>query len=886
MNNRRALSYILFSFTLLIIAFNGVSLASQSLPHHTDMRSVTLGVSDKNAELITPTLKDHIDDFTINYKSSPEPAEVIEPSDDEPPESSIIVDPPWYDIWYGYSPVEVEFLINDLSVANGSYRVDSGAWLPYENGTTIEIESEGLHTLEYYATDSAGNVEATNEHTIGIDLSPPEMDLQISGTKGTNGWWTSDVEVTLHAFDDYSGISQFEYAVDFDNYDGFRDGNSFILTSEGGHPIRWQLRDHMGFRLEGLISINIDKTPPQTVFSYEENEEGGIVVTLSATDSISGVAQTTYSLDGEEWFVYENPFEVQSTTLVTVHYNSTDLAGNVESTKTETLGSDGIPPITTLEIDGTLGMNNWYTSNVTVILSADDEDTGVASTAYSFDGVIWIEYTAPFEISEEGTLEIFFNSTDIAGNVEETQKFVLQIDKTAPQTTLTITPTPIGTDPLYISTISELSLSATDGLSGSGVMEIEYKIDSGDWLPYIDPLNMGVIGNHTFAYRSKDYAGITEITQVVNLVVNATQLHYTGETLGTYSDIVHLRAQLIDIALQSAIAGETVSFELDGAIVFAITDSDGFADASVAIGLAAGEYSLISSFEGSSAYVNSTDTVDFLVQREDANAAYTGQTVASATSESFTLRATVIEDDDASLGNISKAYVSFLIFSASSENAIVFGPYRLNATDVQGLGVVTVVISNLPAGDYSVVVVFPSDVNEYYTGPDSTPVVITIAEPSRDFITGAGWIMDSEDERGHFALLAKYRKSGTPWGHALYIYQEGDWLYFVKTSKLVGLAIRDDHAFFEGTCYIFKVNFETKQLVWMGADYYLRIDVWDKGRRGRTDIFQIRIYDSNGMLFHEAGFNPVGQLQRGNIVIHHPRRQRFCLWRIIKKRNR
>ncbi|TFG13698.1 Ig-like domain repeat protein [Candidatus Thorarchaeota archaeon] len=876
MNNRRLLSSILLTFALLIIAFNGVSLASPAFH----------GLTDRNTEVITPTHEKRTYDSYIDNLYTVEPAEVIEPPDEEPPKSSLNVEPPWYDIWYGYSPVEVQFLLKDKSVATGAYRLDSGDWLPYENGTIIEIEGEGIHILEYNATDSAENVEPTNVHYIGIDLTPPEMDLQISGMEGNDDWWLSDLEVTLNATDDYSGLSQFEYTVDFDSYDAFRVGNSFTLETEGEHEIRWIIRDHMGLRLEETVFIRIDKTAPQTEFSYEEDGEGGLIVTLSATDSISGVAQTMYSLDGEEWVIYKDPFEVAASGIVTVYYNSTDLAGNVESTKTEVIEFDSSPPTTTIDVEGSLGLNDWYTSNVTVTLSASDEESGVDTILYSFDEVTWTEYHSPFEISVEGITEIHFCSTDLVGNVEEVQIFTLKIDKTTPQTILTITPTPIGTAPLYISTTSELSLSATDGSSGSGVMKIEYKIDSGDWLSYIDPLHISVIGNHTFAYRSTDYAGNIENEKLVSLIVNATQILYIGDTSGTYSDIAHLRAQLVDVALESPIAGAVVSFELGGVIISAITDSEGFADVSVVIDVAAGDYSLISSFEGNSAYFGSTDAVGFLVTREDAAARYTGQTVASATSETITLRATVIEDEDESLGNISKAYVSFLIFSSSSESVIVFGPYQLNTTDVPGLGVVTVVISNLPEGDYSVVVVFPSDVNEYYTGPDSSPVSITIAEPSRDFITGAGWIMDSEDEWGHFAFFAKYRKSGTPWGHAVYIYQEDDWLFFVKTSKIVGLAILDDHAFFEGTCYIFKVNFKTKQFVWLGNDYYLRIDVWDEGRRGRTDVFQIRIYDSNGMLFHEAGFDPYGQLQRGNIVIHHARRRRFCLWRSIKKRRR
>lgn len=66
---------------------------------------------------------------------------------------------------------------------------------------------------------------------------------------------------------------------------------------------------------------------------------------------------------------------------------------------------DGVPPITNIMLDGTLGQNNWYTSNVQVTISATDNEggSGVAKTEYSFDGINWTLYTESFTINTEGT---------------------------------------------------------------------------------------------------------------------------------------------------------------------------------------------------------------------------------------------------------------------------------------------------------------------------------------------------------------------------------------------------------------------------------------------------------------------------------------------------
>src|SRR5207253_1727841 len=55
-------------------------------------------------------------------------------------------------------------------VANLSYQVDGGSWLSY-NGPFVL--GEGLHTVDYFASDHAGLVEAMHSATVAIDRSPP-----------------------------------------------------------------------------------------------------------------------------------------------------------------------------------------------------------------------------------------------------------------------------------------------------------------------------------------------------------------------------------------------------------------------------------------------------------------------------------------------------------------------------------------------------------------------------------------------------------------------------------------------------------------------------------------------------------------------------------------
>jgi hypothetical protein len=119
------------------------------------------------------------------------------------------------------------------------------------------------------------------------------------------------------------------------------------------------------------------------------------------------------------------------------------------------IGADELdtrPPVTSILLSGTLGMNGWYVSPVTVTLSTTDAwidntipvnspGTGVAYTEYSLNGVNWTTYTGPFTLSSDGQYLIDDRSADKAGNLElPPPPHAVKIDTLAP-TTLSTSPT-------------------------------------------------------------------------------------------------------------------------------------------------------------------------------------------------------------------------------------------------------------------------------------------------------------------------------------------------------------------------------------------------------------------------------------------------------------
>ena len=82
------------------------------------------------------------------------------------------------------------------------------------------------------------------------------------------------------------------------------------------------------------------------------------------------------------------------------------------------------------------GTNGWYTSNVTLTVTATDNGT-VASRQYSVNGgTTWLSATNPVTLSTEGTTTVLYRATDNGGNVSAVGSLTVKVDKTAPAVTV------------------------------------------------------------------------------------------------------------------------------------------------------------------------------------------------------------------------------------------------------------------------------------------------------------------------------------------------------------------------------------------------------------------------------------------------------------------
>ncbi len=266
--------------------------------------------------------------------------------------------------------------------------------------------------------------------------------------------------------------------------------------------------------------VQIDTTAPTTSASLSPSPVAGYynqnpTVTLTAMDAVSGVAQTQYSVDGGIVQAYGGPFTVSGDGTHTIHFLSTDTAGNVEASETLTFKVDTTAPMTSASF-APPATNGYYNQNPTVTLSASDgTGSGVAQTQYQVDGGTLTTYTGAFVIVGDGTHTLSFRSTDAAGNVESTNSVMVAVDTTPPTSTASVSPTPSGG---AVNGPATITLSANDTFSG--VATTHYSIDGGPDQLYGGPFQITAGGAHTISYHSIDVAGNSETPRTLSVQVN------------------------------------------------------------------------------------------------------------------------------------------------------------------------------------------------------------------------------------------------------------------------------------------------------------------------------------------------------------------------------
>jgi len=270
------------------------------------------------------------------------------------------------------------------------------------------------------------------------------------------------------------------------------------------------------------IQLIIDHISPTTrliikgVAGSEGKYRSDVFVTLTAEDNVdgSGVAETAYNINNSSWIHYSEPFLVNLDGNFAIQYNSTDCAGNVEQTKTESVVIE--KPI---KINGDVVYTNSNTVNLT--LSAKIVISNVTKMEFSNDNVTWTQWETyadakVWNLSDgEGlkTVYVKFNGTYVSPAYFDTITLVT----TPPNTTASLFGT-MGENSWYISDVQvEFKVNSTALLN-----ETWYRLDNGSWTKYDQPINITEEGQTSVEFYSTDKARNIEETKNMTIRIDKT----------------------------------------------------------------------------------------------------------------------------------------------------------------------------------------------------------------------------------------------------------------------------------------------------------------------------------------------------------------------------
>lgn len=371
---------------------------------------------------------------------------------------------------------------------------------------TAPLSAKTVIITVQYAGDLAHSSSSAASHltVIAPDTEPPTTSATLAGTAGANGWYTSQVTVTLAPTDNPggSGVKSTSYSLDGGPQTIY--AVPVIITGDANHTLAFNSTDKAGnAEVPHILHVAIDTTPPTITVPPDVTKEArgpltrAFLGTATATDAVDGPVTVT-----------NNATARYPVGTAVIQYSATDLAGKTATAFQHVTITDTTPPTLqvpsqiTVQATGPTGASVSYLANATDLVDGPVTPVCTPQSGSTF---------------AYGNTTVTCSATDSHGNTA-TGTFDVNVQNKIPPTVSISSPADNSID---TTATVQVSGTASDIVS---VSNVSWKVDSG--AVYDVPVSQGPSvswsfataslspGPHTIQVNATDSAGLVAISQV------------------------------------------------------------------------------------------------------------------------------------------------------------------------------------------------------------------------------------------------------------------------------------------------------------------------------------------------------------------------------------
>ena len=299
--------------------------------------------------------------------------------------------------------------------------------------------------------------------------------------------------------------------------------NPYYFDTEGKNKIRsrWatdqESKKTIYPQIEVIWEVYVDGIAPVSRLDYKKSSRyfngktlflgSNILLDIHSKDYNSGVEQTYYSLNGEEYKAVTESINIDKEGTQTLKYYAVDNVGHVEKVKEKKFFLDLTPPSTYYNITG-ISDGEVIALSTKIYLSAEDSLSGVAKTIYKIDDGKEIIYRKgtyiPLGNLKDGYHNLKIYSIDKVNNKEKEIVVKFYLDRTAPIVASDV----LGDrylmgEKIFFSGRTKMKLTAVD--NKAGVQDLFYSVDGGKFMKYETPFYLPTVpGIHIVKYYATD----------------------------------------------------------------------------------------------------------------------------------------------------------------------------------------------------------------------------------------------------------------------------------------------------------------------------------------------------------------------------------------------